>query len=149
MNVARLNFSHGTHKDHAQVIGHIRKVAKANKYSIPILMDLQGPKIRVGTMKNGGQVLKTGSSIVITGENIEGTPKKIPIDYPDLVKEAEVGNKILLDDGLLEFKVISKNEKELNVEVVVGGLLKSRTLDTTSLISFAERTKESAIISTS
>lgn len=58
MNVARLNFSHGTHEDHAQVIGHIRKVAKANKYSIPILMDLQGPKIRVGSMKNGGRFLK-------------------------------------------------------------------------------------------
>jgi pyruvate kinase len=126
MNVARLNFSHGTHEDHAQVIKHIRKVAKANKYSIPVLMDLQGPKIRVGTMKNGGQVLKTGSIITITGESLEGTSKIIPIDYSNLVKEAEVGNKILLDDGLLEFKITAKSEKELKAEVVVGGLLKSR-----------------------
>ena len=126
MNVARLNFSHGTHKEHAQVIQYIREVAKANKYSIPVLMDLQGPKIRVGSMKNGGQVLKTGSMLIITGEEIEGTPTKIPIDYPNLVNEAEVGNKILLDDGLLEFKVLSKSEKELKVEVVVGGVLKSR-----------------------
>jgi len=126
MNVARLNFSHGTHEDHAQVIKHIRKVAKVNKYSIPVLMDLQGPKIRVGTMKNGGQVLKTGSIITITGESLEGTSKIIPIDYSNLVKEAEVGNKILLDDGLLEFKITAKSEKELKAEVVVGGLLKSR-----------------------
>ena len=92
MNVARLNFSHGTHEDHARVIKIIRKVAKANKYSIPILMDLQGPKIRVGTMKNGGQVLKTGSLVTITGEEIEGSPLKIPIDYSGLVTEAEMRN---------------------------------------------------------
>ncbi len=126
MNVARLNFSHGTLEEHAKVIEYIRKVATANNYSIPVLMDLQGPKIRVGTMKNGGQVLKTGSVITITGEEVEGSPTRIPIDYPNLVKEAEVGNTILLDDGLLEFKVVSKSEKELKVEVIVGGLLKSR-----------------------
>lgn len=126
MNVARLNFSHGTHKDHEEVIKHIRKVAKANKYSIPVLMDLQGPKIRVGSMKNGGQVLKTGSIITITGEEIVGTSKTIPIDYANLVQEAEVGNKILLDDGLLEFKITAKSQKELKAEVIVGGLLKSR-----------------------
>ncbi|MEP1151395.1 MAG: pyruvate kinase [Balneola sp.] len=126
MNVARLNFSHGTHKDHARVIKIIRKVAKENKYSIPVLMDLQGPKIRVGTMKNGGQVLKTGSIVTITADEIEGSPLKIPIDYSGLVKEAEIGNTILLDDGLLEFKVVSKTEEDLKVEVIVGGLLKSR-----------------------
>jgi pyruvate kinase len=126
MNVARLNFSHGTHKDHAKVIEYIREIAKKHKYSIPVLMDLQGPKIRVGSMKNGGQVLKTGSIITITGKEVEGTPSIIPIDYPSLVTEAEVGNTILLDDGLLEFKVVSKTEDELEVEVVVGGVLKSR-----------------------
>jgi len=126
MNVARVNFSHGSHKDHEKVIKFIRKVAKTHKYSVPVLMDLQGPKIRVGTMRNGGQVLKTGSTISITGEEIEGTPTKIPIDYSNLVKEAEVGNTILLDDGLLEFEIISKSENELKAKVIVGGLLKSR-----------------------
>ena len=126
MNVARLNFSHGSHKDHAQVIKHIRKVAKSHEYSIPVLMDLQGPKIRVGSMKNGGQVLKTGSIVTITGDKIEGTSKVIPIDYSNLVREAEIGNRILLDDGLLEFKITSRHDKELKAEVIVGGLLKSR-----------------------
>tara|TARA_R100001591_G_scaffold118621_1_gene142941 strand:+ start:20702 stop:21931 length:1230 start_codon:yes stop_codon:yes gene_type:complete len=89
-------------------------------------MDLQGPKIRVGSMKNGGQVLKTGSTVTITGEKVEGTSKVIPIDYSNLVREAEIGNRILLDDGLLEFKVTSRLDKELKAEVIVGGLLKSR-----------------------
>jgi pyruvate kinase len=89
-------------------------------------MDLQGPKIRVGQMKDGGQVLKDGSVITITGEDVEGTDKIIPIDYKKLVEEAEVGNMILLDDGLLEFKVTGKEGRNLKAEVVVGGLLKSR-----------------------
>ncbi|GAB5407962.1 MAG: hypothetical protein BalsKO_03270 [Balneolaceae bacterium] len=126
MNVARINFSHGTHQVHEQAIKYIRNTAKENDYSIAVLMDLQGPKIRVGQMKDGGQELKEGSVITITGEEVEGTNTLIPIDYKDLVNEAEVGNKILLDDGLLEFKIINKKGKTLEAEVVVGGILKSR-----------------------
>lgn len=126
MNVARVNFSHGTHKDHAEVIQHIRKASEKYEYSVPVLMDLQGPKIRVGTMKDGGQKLETGSTIKITGEEIEGTSSVIPIDYKNLLYEAEVGNSILLDDGLLEFKVTDKKPGSLEAKVVVGGMLKSR-----------------------
>tara|TARA_R110002096_G_scaffold329006_6_gene523056 strand:- start:14757 stop:16190 length:1434 start_codon:yes stop_codon:yes gene_type:complete len=126
MNVARVNFSHGSHEDHAQVIGYIRKAAREFNYSIPVLMDLQGPKIRVGQMKNGGQVLKTGSEIKITSEKVEGTSTLIPIDLDNLIIEAKIGNSILLDDGLLEFKVVDKQADHLIVSVVVGGLLKSR-----------------------
>lgn len=126
MNVARVNFSHGTHSDHAQVIKNIRKAAKKYKYSIPVLMDLQGPKIRVGQMKDGGQELKTGSSIKITAEDVEGTSEVIPIDYKSLIHEAEPGNSILLDDGLLEFKVTEKFPDSLQAKVVTGGKLKSR-----------------------
>ncbi len=126
MNVARVNFSHGSHEDHAEVIGFIRKAAREFNYSIPVLMDLQGPKIRVGQMKNGGQVLKTGSEIKITSEKIEGTSTIIPIDLDNLINEAEIGNSILLDDGLLEFKVVDKQADHLIVKVIVGGLLKSR-----------------------
>lgn len=126
MNVARINFSHGSHEDHARSIRFIRLAAREYNYSIPVLMDLQGPKIRVGTMKDGGQVLKEGSMITITGEDVEGTDKIIPIDYSRLAEEAQEGNKILLDDGLLEFKVISKNNGTLEARVIVGGMLKSR-----------------------
>lgn len=126
MNVARLNFSHGSHEDHAKVIKYIRKAAKEFQYSIPILMDLQGPKIRTGKMKDGAQVLTEGSFIKITGEDIEGTSEIIPIDYKNLIFEAEVGNKILLDDGLLEFLVTEKQPNALIAKVVVGGIMKSR-----------------------
>ncbi|MCH2450462.1 MAG: pyruvate kinase [Gracilimonas sp.] len=126
MNVARVNFSHGTHSGHAKVIKNIRKAAKKYKYSIPVLMDLQGPKIRVGQMKDGGQELETGSSVKITAEEVEGTKEVIPIDYKSLIHEAEPGNSILLDDGLLEFKVTEKYPDSLQAKVVTGGVLKSR-----------------------
>ncbi len=126
MNVARVNFSHGTHQDHAKVIKHIRKAAKKYKYSVPVLMDLQGPKIRVGQMKDGAQELKTGSIIKITAEDVEGTSEVVPIDYKGLIREAEEGNTILLDDGLLEFKVTAQLPDSLEAKVVVGGTLKSR-----------------------
>jgi len=126
MNVARVNFSHGSHEDHAEVIRHIRTVAHKYKYSVPVLMDLQGPKIRVGKMKDGGQMLETGSTIKITGDDVLGTSELIPIDYKSLLHEAEVGNTILLDDGLLEFKVTAKYPDSLEAKVVVGGMMKSR-----------------------
>lgn len=126
MNVARLNFSHGTHEDHAQVIKHIRKAARKHKYSIPVLMDLQGPKIRVGTMKDGEQKLEPGSIVELTSENIIGSSKLIPIDYENLSGDAKVGDTILLDDGLLEFRIIESSSESLKAEVVTGGILKSR-----------------------
>ncbi len=126
MNVARVNFSHGSHQDHANVIKNIRKTAKKYQYSVPVLMDLQGPKIRVGQMKNGGVKLETGSTVKITGEDVTGDSSVIPIDYKNLLHEAEVGNSILLDDGLLEFKVIEKKPDSLQAKVVIGGELKSR-----------------------
>lgn len=126
MNVARINFSHGTHEEHARVIKILRKVADKYNVSLPILADLQGPKIRVGTMKDGGQEVKEKDYLTITPENIEGTSERIPVDYPNLVQDASEGNRILIDDGLLELKVIKKNKNDLVAQVVVGGLLKSR-----------------------
>jgi len=126
MNVVRINFSHGSHEDHKRTIGFVRKVAKKYQYSLPVLMDLQGPKIRVGQMKDGGQQLKEGQLVKITPEEVEGTSDIIPIDYSGLVDDAREGNQILVDDGLLEMRIIKKHERELTAKVVVGGLLKSR-----------------------
>lgn len=126
MNVARLNFSHGTHEDHAKVIQYIRNASEKFKYNVPILMDLQGPKIRVGKMKDDGQILETGTTIKITGEDVIGSSEIIPIDYEGLIEEAEVGNSILLDDGLLELSITAKHDDYLEAKVVVGGLLKPR-----------------------
>lgn len=126
MNVARLNFSHGSHEDHAKVIDMIRKTARKFQYSIPILADLQGPKIRVGKMKDGGQHLEDGSYVNLTPEDVEGSSSLIPIDYAYLAQDAREGNTILLDDGLLEFKIVKIDEANITARVVNGGLLKSR-----------------------
>lgn len=126
MNMARLNFSHGTHEQHAEVIARIREISDRYDMGLPILADLQGPKIRVGEMKNGGQLLETGDYVELTSEDREGTSEIIPIDYGSLAQDAREGNRILMDDGLLELKVVKKQEESLVARVVVGGELKSR-----------------------
>jgi pyruvate kinase len=126
MNVVRINFSHGSHEGHEKTIGYVREVAKKNQYSIPVLMDLQGPKIRVGQMKDGAQTITEGSLVTITTEDVEGDPTLIPIDYEGLSEDAREGNQILIDDGLMELRIVKKEGKNLIAKVVVGGLLKSR-----------------------
>lgn len=126
MNVVRLNFSHGTHEDHAKVIKYIRETASKYKLSIPILMDLQGPKIRVGQMKDGGQHIEAGNYVTLTPDDVEGDAEVIPIDYEFLGKDAREGNTILMDDGLLELRVVKNVDGEVKARVIVGGLLKSR-----------------------
>ncbi|MEX2404924.1 MAG: pyruvate kinase [Balneolales bacterium] len=126
MNVARLNFSHGSHDDHRQVINHIRQVSARLNKSVAILMDLQGPKIRVGQMKDGGQFITTDSMVVLTPKEVVGSSELIPIDYTNLTEDAAVGNTILMDDGLLEFKIESMVDGKVTARTIVGGLLKSR-----------------------
>ncbi len=126
MNIARINFSHGTHEENGKVIQNVRKVADRYGVSLPILADLQGPKIRIGTMKEGGQEVEAGDYVTLTTEDIEGTSETIPVDYKGLINDAVEGNRLLIDDGLLELKVIKKNDSSLVAKVVVGGLLKSR-----------------------
>ncbi len=126
MNIARINFSHGTHEENGKVIQNVRKVADRYGISLPILADLQGPKIRIGTMKDGGQEVESGDYVTLTTEDVEGTSETIPVDYKGLINDAIEGNRLLIDDGLLELKVIKKNESSLVAQVVVGGLLKSR-----------------------
>jgi len=127
MNVVRLNFSHGTHDDHKKVIEHIRSVAQELGYSIPILMDLQGPKIRVGHMKDGVQTVTAGDYVTLTPDlDVIGTSSVIPIDYPTLAKDAVPGDTILLDDGLFEFRVVKKDGESITAQVINGGQLKSR-----------------------
>lgn len=126
MNVARINFSHGCHEDHTRTISYIRKVARKHRYAIPVLMDLQGPKIRVGKMKEGGQIIAPGNLLKLTPEDIPGTSEVIPIDYSSLPNDVETGSRILIDDGLLELQVVKVNSRDVVAKVVVGGEIKSR-----------------------
>jgi pyruvate kinase len=125
MNVARLNFSHGTHQDHEQVIEYIRTVSKRLNRPIAILQDLQGPKIRTGLLRDGQPVhLSDGSTITITTRDVVGTAELVSTTYKELVKDVLPGDRILLDDGLLELRVLSTDETDVVCQVVHGGLLK-------------------------
>jgi pyruvate kinase len=124
VDVARVNMSHGDHKGHTELIGKIRQAAKNKNREIAILMDLQGPKIRVSKLETPLS-LKKGETWLLGHEDFIEGEQFIPTTYRDLVSDAHEGAMILFDDGLLEAKVVEKHEHFLKIEVVVGGDLKS------------------------
>lgn len=126
MNVARLNFSHGSHEDHLKVIKSLRKLSLELRAPVAILQDLQGPKVRVGKFENGSIELTPGEKVVITTAPVLGKRGLIPSDFKELPLACTPGTKILLDDGLLEIKVLQVRGEEVDAEVVYGGLLKDR-----------------------
>ncbi len=123
VNVFRLNFSHGTHEDKERIIGYIRELNKNEKCNIAILADLQGPKLRVGEMENGGLDVTAGDILTFTStEKVVGNKDKIYVSYPNLHNDVKVGNKILIDDGKLEVIVIEiTKEGDVRVAVSYGG----------------------------
>ena len=128
MNVARLNFSHGTHQDHGQLIDLVREVSDELGVAITIMQDLQGPKLRIGKLPESGITLIAGDHVVLSStENFVCDTKEIfiPFEIPDLHKALKPGNHILLDDGHLEFEVKSVNGDRIDAIVVLGGVLKS------------------------
>ena len=126
MDVARLNFSHGSHQDHKLAFDRIRAASDKLGCQIPVLMDLQGPKIRVGRMTGGRQFILTDSYVTLTPDDVEGTESLIPIDYEFLADDVRVGNTILMDDGLLEFLIVKITHDQISARAMVGGMLKSR-----------------------
>ncbi|AVP37285.1 pyruvate kinase [Staphylococcus felis] len=128
MNVARLNFSHGSHEEHAARITSIRKVAKKLNLNIGILLDTKGPEIRTHDMKDGIITLEKGSDVIVSMSQVEGTPEKFSVTYPELINDIHVGSFILLDDGLIELKVkeIHENSGEILCEVLNTGELKNK-----------------------
>ncbi len=125
MNVARLNFSHGTQEGHAKVIEMIRETASRLNIPVAILQDLQGPKIRVGSLQDGQPVtLLEGAAITITTREVIGTATTIPTTYKNLAHDVKPGDHILLDDGLMELRVISFDDTDVHCVVVNGGKLK-------------------------
>ena len=114
MDVARLNFSHGTHAQHAQTIEWIRAASIKVRKAVAILGDLQGPKIRTGELKGGQPVpLKDGAELVITtDEYLEGDETKVSTTYVHLAEDVKVGDRLLVDDGLIELKVLETEGKK-------------------------------------
>ncbi|HAJ37042.1 MAG TPA: pyruvate kinase [Chloroflexi bacterium] len=125
MNVARLNMSHGTHEYHAETIERIRIVSEQLQKPIAILADLQGPKLRTGKMREGGVPLVKDEELILTTDDIIGEPGRVPIQYKDLPKAVKPGERILLDDGMLELEVIETSATEIRTRVVLTGVLQS------------------------
>jgi pyruvate kinase len=125
MNVARLNFSHGSHEDHARMLQTVRSEAERRGRAIAVLLDLQGPKIRVGRFGNGQVELRPGAEFTISTENIVGDEKCCSTTYSMLPKDVKQGDHILLDDGYLGLAVTSVSDHEVKTVVVTGGVLKN------------------------
>lgn len=123
VNVFRLNFSHGSHEDKERIIGYIRELNSKEPYNVAILADLQGPKLRVGEMENGGLDVVSGDILTFTStEKVVGNKEKIYVSYPNLHNDVKVGDKILIDDGKLEVIVIEvTKEGDVRVAVSYGG----------------------------
>src|SRR5687768_14934269 len=98
VNVFRLNFSHGSHENKAEIIEHIRKINKTEPYNIAILGDLQGPKLRVGEIENGSIDIKEGDELVFTNEKLVGNKERIYVSYPDFHSDVKIGNIIMIDE---------------------------------------------------
>jgi pyruvate kinase len=125
MDVARLNFSHGSHEDHLEVITHIRALSEELRRPIAILQDLSGPKVRVGNIADGGVQLNAGQEIILTSEDVPGDQERISLPVPEIFEVVTPGMHLMLDDGLIELRVKTKKSDCLVCEVIVSGLLTS------------------------
>ncbi len=125
MNVCRLNFSHGTHDEHAELIRDIREVSRQMDLPVAILQDLAGPKIRTGDMAAGEIELKEGATFVLTNRDVPGDEHEVGLTYPDLPRSVRAGDAILLADGAMELEVESASATDIKCRVVSGGMLGS------------------------
>ncbi|MGY1827873.1 MULTISPECIES: pyruvate kinase [unclassified Blastococcus] len=121
MDVARLNFSHGAHEDHAAAYHLVRKASDSTGHAVAILADLQGPKIRLGTFADGPVTWATGSQVCITVEDVEGTAERVSTTYKDLANDVRVGDRLLVDDGNLSLSVVRVEGPDVYCLVVEGG----------------------------
>jgi pyruvate kinase len=125
VDVVRLNFSHGTHEDHLLMLTRVREAARQAGREIGVLQDLQGPKIRIGTIAAPSVELKTGAAFCITTSPVEGDAARVSTTYHHLPRDVGAGDRILLDDGKIRLSVTAVRGEEVECEVVVGGRLSS------------------------
>lgn len=124
MNVARLNFSHGTHEEHARTIAILKKARKETKKPLAVMLDMQGPKVRVEQLKGGSLSLSSGQAIhLVPGGN--GTPEEIPFHPAEIIKALKPGMKVLFDDGYITSKVVQVFPNRVELEVLNSGILKN------------------------
>jgi pyruvate kinase len=123
MNIARLNLSHGTHREHSRYIQTIRKVSQRLGVDVAILMDLPGPKYRTGKLKDGRVVLKNRSQVLLTTRQVTGNAALIPVNLPTLPQDVKKGDLVLLDDGVMQLKVLKTEGTDVQCRVIAGGVL--------------------------
>lgn len=126
MNVARLNFSHGTQEEHAERIEMIRSLSASLGQPVGILQDLSGPKIRLGKIAGKSVHLANGRSFTFTTREVDGDENEVTLPYPEFVEQVKKGSTIFVDDARLQFRVISKTDTDIATRVVIGGELSSK-----------------------
>ena len=126
MNVARINFSHGTHEEHAKKIATVKKIREQKKIALPIMLDTKGPEFRIKTFQNGKVLLKAGDAFSFTTENIVGDETRVAVSYAGICEEMLPGDKILLNNGLMIFEVKEVKKPNVVCTVLVGGELSNR-----------------------
>ncbi|MBR7132030.1 MAG: pyruvate kinase [Clostridia bacterium] len=142
MNVARMNFSHNTYKEHGERIALVKKVREKLGLPIAILLDTKGPEYRIKTFKDGKIFLNTGDKFTFTADEIEGDRERVSVNYKNLARDLEAGDKILLNNGLLTFEVESTTETDVNCTVLIGGELSDR-----KSMSFPDKTLKQEYLS--
>ena len=123
MNIARLNLSHGTHQEHAQYIQNAREASQHSGLNVAILIDLPGPKYRIGRLKNGEAFLRKGAEVILTIRQLEGDSSVLPVNLPSLPQAVNKGNTILLADGAVQLKVQETQGTEVKCKVMVDGVI--------------------------
>src|ERR1700730_9697304 len=122
-DVFRLNFSHGVHDDHRQRVEQLRALEKHYKHPVAILMDLQGPKLRLGAFAKGPMELATGQTLRFDLDPAPGTAKRVPLPHPEIFKAAEPGGLLLIDDGKVRLRIVAHGAQTIDVVVALAGKL--------------------------
>ena len=126
MNIARLNFSHGTHSEHLEKINLIKRVREKLNLPIPIMLDTKGPEYRIGTFENGKIELDDEDIFAFTTEDVVGNHERVSVSYKDLINNLNIGNKILVNNGLVVFEVIELKNNDAICKVLHGGVLSNK-----------------------
>ncbi|HHV35996.1 MAG TPA: pyruvate kinase [Syntrophomonadaceae bacterium] len=126
MDIARLNFSHGSHKEHGKRIAVLRQTAAELGKNLGIMLDTMGPEIRTGVFKGGEAFLQEGKKVILTTENVKGDNTLIPVSYKELPQSLQKGDTVLIADGAINLEVLETKEKEITCRVVIGGVLTDR-----------------------
>ena len=126
MNVARLNFSHGTHESHLEIIEKLKKIRRELSRPLAIMLDTKGPEYRIGLFKNGKETLNAGDVFTFTANDVEGDASRVRVSYKELAQELQVGDRVLVNNGLLIFEVEELTDTDVICRVIAGGVISNR-----------------------